>query len=137
MKRARSDVRMRGQRGDVAIYIALMMLSIMLSGALLYSLILARQIRATGAAVDSERAFYAANTGLEHSLYLVTRQFQENIDSVTGTVVYPVVPGEVAESEATYEAQGSYNVTTGTVCLHSRGNYRVQRRNIELTDPGC
>lgn len=62
------------QRGDIAIYTAVIVVTIMLSGALAMGTILSRQIPATAQLLDAERAFYAANGGREQGFFIIAKQ---------------------------------------------------------------
>ncbi len=57
------------QRGDIAIFTALIMVTIMLSGAMALGVILSLQIPATFGLQHSEQAFYAASSGTEQVFF--------------------------------------------------------------------
>ncbi|MEX1997887.1 MAG: hypothetical protein WEA04_04425 [Candidatus Andersenbacteria bacterium] len=108
------------QRGDIAIYMSLIMLAIIVSSAILFSIILARQIRATTDAISSERAFYAANSGLEQGLYELSLFAQESTP-LTGAVEYGSVPDT---STAGYEGEAKYLPSDGiTPCVQVTGRF--------------
>ena len=57
------------QRGDIAIFTSLIMVTIMLSGAIALGIILSQQIPATLELQFSERAFYAASSATELAFF--------------------------------------------------------------------
>lgn len=131
---------MHTQRGDISVYMALLIMLLMLSSALVLSLILARQIRATEDVVETERSFYAANSGLEHTLYVLTKgidpeQYSEDIITKTGSVVY-VGPG--GSETATYEVEGKYNPPPAdSYCVRAEGEFRNETRRLQLGPADC
>lgn len=125
------------ERGDIAIYTSLLMLSIILSSALVMSLVLVRQLRQTRDAIDSERSFYAANSGLEHGLYLLakdpTRAFSSKFLPVEGSVSYGA-----ASASGTYRGIGAYKEERDdTLCVRVTGFFRGERRTVQLGADDC
>lgn len=110
----------RAQQGDISVYIALMVLSIILSSTLLFSAILSRQFRATEDAVASERAYFSANSGLEEGLYQLSLFASEEPITLQGVLDYPTENAAAAFSgTAQYAADGS------TPCVQVSGGYPV------------
>lgn len=118
------------ERGDVAVFMTLIMLGIMVASSLLLSAILARQLRATQDALDSERAFYATNAGLEAALYEVSQRYQTDA-SVSGAIAY--TGSESGEAGYAAEAQ----TMGGGTCFKAFGNFRQERRKIAVGPAEC
>jgi len=57
------------QRGDIAIFTSLLVVTIMLSGAIALGIILSQQIPVTLELQNSEQAFYGALSGTEHAFF--------------------------------------------------------------------
>lgn len=133
------------ERGDVTVYLALTMLSIMLAGALLMSVILIAQLRSTEDAVDSERAFYAANTGMEHGFYELSLFAQPGPIQINDVIEYG---GN--DPFAAYDVQAGYASDFITPCIAVVGGYPVkagqsypddapqaQERRLAVGPAGC
>lgn len=123
-------------RGDVAIYVAMLMLIVVTSSALLLSGLLSQQLRFSQEVVSSERAFYAANSGVEHALYLLAQANQAG-NSLETVEIEGEVPYE--EETAVYEGAAelvlSEDLTTATPCVKSTGSFRDQVRRLILLPP--
>lgn len=104
------------QAGDVTVYIALIMLGVMLSGALLLSTILMTQLRSTEDIVESERAFYAANTGVERAFYELSLFATPDLISLNDTVPY-----DTDGPQAAYDARARYTADGLTPCINVVG----------------
>lgn len=63
-------------RGSVAIYITLLVILVITSSAIVLSSILTKQLRSSLDILASERAFYGANSGLEHTRYLLHQKIE-------------------------------------------------------------
>jgi Tfp pilus assembly protein PilX len=126
------------QRGAVAIYTTFLMVFMITSSALLLSSVLSRQIRLSADIVASERAFYAANSGVEEALFhLVTLTSMED---AAGTIPN----GEISYREVSATYNTTYNLIhplddagqedTSRVmpCIASNGRYQAQERSIVL-----
>lgn len=127
------------QRGDVAVYMALMISFILLSSALVFSLILARQIRATEDVVESERSFYAANSGLEHLQYVLTKGWN---NAYSATIITRPDPGpgiiEYSGGEqAEYTARGKYDAENESSCAQADGTFRNEKRRLQIGLGDC
>lgn len=125
----------RSQRGDVTVYMSLLLLTIMTSSAVVFSLILAKQIRLTENAVDSERAFYAAVAGLEEGLYRIYDLEAGGDIELMGSIVYPPQAG--SSEEAVYTVRGRSIPTEGKFCMRSEGGYRRNERRLQLGPEEC
>lgn len=122
------------QRGDIAIYTALMVLTIILSSALVMSLVLARQLRQTGDVIASEQAFYAANSGLEHGLYILAK------DPVLAFSSDPVTVVPRPEENLTFRYEGSAvyrEERDDRLCVKVTGLFRGERRTLQLGGDDC
>ena len=115
-------------RGDISIFVVIVMSAIMLGSAVLLSLILARQISLTEDIVASERAFYAASAGIEHGFYDVARNLGK--EEVVGTIPYPE-----EQSEATYD--GTMKRPDGVTCGAVRGEFGGEQRRIQIGPDEC
>lgn len=67
------------ERGDVAIYTALIVVGMMVSGAIALGIILSQQIPRTYELQASERSFYAAVAGREQALFLYVKRGSSDI----------------------------------------------------------
>lgn len=125
-------------RGDISIYIVIVVGMMILGSAVLLGIILARQITLTEDLVASERAFYAASAGTERGFYdlALAIKAQGNVDiaqpDVTGTVDYEI--NGVTET-ATYTANISQR--GGRVCGSSTGRFAGEQRRIQIGPTGC
>ena len=106
------------ERG-VSLYLALLIMTILLSIGLGISAILFSQIKIISGIGDSVVAFYAADTGIEEVLYRGT--------DVSGAL----------ENGANYSAQvllaGSDDCTADNYCIKSVGIFKGIRRAVEIT----
>lgn len=125
------------QRGAVAVYIALIMATAIVSAALVMSAILSRQARFSSDVVSTERAFYSADSGAEAVLY----DLKQKID--TGDTSRSEREDSISygEQEATFSAAGSLSLSqdqTSTVpCLESVGTFARESRRVALGTPDC
>ena len=119
------------QRGATAIYIALLVALLMLSAALVLTSVLTRQVRLTQNVVSSERAFYAANSGVEEALYQLVQQTlageQGNVSIADGEIEYE-------DATATYSVEARTNIEgpSAQACISSLGEYQGDQRRISL-----
>lgn len=125
------------QQGSVAIYIALLTVTIITSAALSLSGILARQIRNTEGIIESEQAYYAATSGVEQALYLLVQR-----NATGGSDAFS--PLEINDGEVSYEqnrtatykvkAQLIFNANTNTSlpCIDSEGSFNGDQRRVRL-----
>jgi len=127
------------QRGDIAVYTALVVLGVILSSALVFSLILVRQLRATEDAIESEQAFYLANSGLEQGFYALTKHpataFTDQIIEIKETDF----PGEFIPARSTFrgEAVCTFTAEGCQPCVRIEGTFRDVKRRIELLPGSC
>jgi hypothetical protein len=111
----------RHQRGDISIYLALTIITIMISSALLLSVILITQLRSTEDIVESERAFYAANSGLERAFYELSLFATPGPIPLNETLSYgDNIPQAAFDGQAGYAADGI------TPCVAVSGGYPVR-----------
>jgi hypothetical protein len=120
-------------RGDVAIYTSLLVMTIMLAGAVVMGGLLARQIRLGRSVITTERAFYGAYSGLEQALYEVV--VNNKSDPITGTVDYTNPDGTAADP-VEYKSSAS-KLTNGQLCAFSSGQLGSDQRRVTLRGPGC
>ena len=89
----------------VSIYLALMIMFILLAIGLGVSLIIVSQMKMMKGIGDSVVAFYAADTGIEHSLYNYRRQGGDgNVSGSVGGADYQVT----SPTAGTYKSKGSF-----------------------------
>lgn len=132
-------------RGDVAIYISVMLLTIMLSGVLVMSLILSRQIRATRNVLTTERAAYAAHSGLEDCLSFVqlwTTEEGEVKECDSGTDRDYDKDGQIDSTLNHIYYSGKYATYVGSgkpePCIWDvLGNYDGLERRMGLGEEDC
>lgn len=123
------------QRGSMPIYITLLMIAVITSGAITMSGILSKQLRFAEDLTTSERAFYAANSGVEQALYALEQKRQDNdfspLDTIEGTVDYE--QGE----RATYKVSARMvaNAFRTVVCVDSEGDFRGEKRRVQFGPP--
>lgn len=109
------------QRGDITIYMALTMLTLMVSSALIMSVVLINQLRFTRDVVESEQAFYAANSGLERGLYELSLFATPGPIPLTDGLPY----GD-GETSAVYSGRAGYAADGITPCIEMAGAYPVR-----------
>lgn len=133
------------QRGDITIYMALTMIAIMGSSLLLFSGILVGQLKTAHDVVESERAFYAANSGLERGLYELSLFATPAPFAIEDTLTYAE-----ANARAVYQGTASYDTDGLSPCIRVVGAYPVrtdqsypdnapqaQERRLSLGPPDC
>lgn len=121
----------RSQSGDVGIYIALVMLVIIISAALITNTVLTRQVRLSREIANSERAFAAANSGYEQALFLLNATPGEEIIG-EGEVPYPEEPAPYTFRARFFEIEG-----VRVPCVLSSGVYRGETRRLFTGPPEC
>ncbi len=120
------------QRGDISIFIVIIVSGIMLGSAVLLSLILARQTSLTEDIVASERAFYAASAGVEQGFYNVAKGTgKEDID---GLITYPD-DDRVAEYAGTMAKHDA--ITCGVITGTFGATGAEEQRRIQIGPDGC
>lgn len=117
------------QKGSVVVYIVLMMFLMMTSAAVILSGVLNKHIRSAQDYLSSERAFAAANSGIEQMLYSVARSGNATATS-DGFIDYD---GEHASYKGSSKSVGAIT------CMSASGTYRDLVRRIALGEgvPGC
>ncbi len=121
-------------RGDVAIYIVLLVMTIMLAGAVVMSGLLARQFRLGRSIVVNERSFYAANSGLEHILFELSKKTPpvpvSNSTPLTAEIQYD------DSAPAIYKSYGQV-LPSGSVCAYSSSEYQNNLGRLRSLAGGC
>lgn len=124
---SRRFVRRPAEAGDIAIYISLIMLMIFLTGGIVLSLVLSRQMRSVTNILSSERAFYAAGSASEQMFYRMANlpqlYFQGNPVALSGTIDYS---GDLAG----FSIDGLADQDTGAVSYCSVGSFRALKRRL-------
>lgn len=124
----------KAHRGDIAIYIALLVMTIMLSGAVVLSGLLARQFRLGRSIIADQRAFYAANSGLEHALFRLNKETPPPAISrdnpLTAEISYS------ASDPAVYTSYGQV-LSTGSICVYSSSTYQNNLGRLRGLADGC
>lgn len=115
------------QTGATAVYIALIIALLILSSALILSRVLSVQLRLTQDVISTERAFYAANSGVEEALFELIQNDAGEITIEEGLVEYD-------EGDATYEVQAHTHVQgpDAVACISSLGEHAGDQRRINL-----
>lgn len=117
----------KNNNGSVVIAVILFMILMMSSAAIVLSGTLSRHIRAAQNYLSSERAFTAANSGIEDMLYQLQKQgIREGIE-VDSQIEY-------GRFTASYKGNGNGFEQDGKIypCMTSAGTYRSLVRRLEL-----
>jgi hypothetical protein len=127
------------QRGAVSVYMALLLLFVLTSAALILNAVLAKQIKTANTIVSSEKAFYAATSGLEEGLYkdkLLSKEAVpvpalQEAEKVEGSVSY--------DKEATYTASAKLfrDVLRTIPCAVSVGHFGQEYRRVIIASDEC
>ncbi|MBI3250541.1 MAG: hypothetical protein HYZ61_01665 [Candidatus Andersenbacteria bacterium] len=125
-------------RGDVSIYIALIAAAVITSAAIALSGVLSVQIRLVRDVISSERAFYAADSGIEEAQFKlfalrIAGQREGEVTVEEGEIEYE-------DEAATFEAEGELVSDPFGVynCLTSLGRHAGDQRRISIrTTAGC
>lgn len=123
------------QKGSVAIYITLIVITVITSAAIVLSGVLAGQLKNSLNVLETERAIYAAHSGVEEAQYrLFIEKFPDTTlppqtDPITfsGTVSY-------GGQDATYDVSAQW-IDTGngfTTCIASNALYKGQTSVLKL-----
>src|SRR3989344_6516787 len=128
---------MKKDRGDISIYIAILMVTVLLSGALVFSSILSRQARMASNIVNNERAFYAAGSGIEATLYDLKNKIDlgdTSVSNVQSDISYDT-------GKATFRAKGVLSTSADQVrtlaCVASSGSFASESRQLVTGPQGC
>ncbi len=100
----------------VSLYLTLVILSVLTVALLALVNLSVSQIRIISTAGNSVAAFFAADTGIEYSLYRVRKE--DNLESFSGVL-----------GESSYDVVIS--ITSATTTIQSIGGFRNTRRAIE------
>lgn len=130
-------------RGDISLYLTIIISLTMLGSALLLGLILARQISLTRDIFASERAFYAATTGQEEAYYRMALESKK-----PGAPVFPADLGPLNVSgDVVYNFTGVTEVATysgtiarkngGQICGAMEGQFKGETRRIQIGPDPC
>lgn len=121
------------QIGATAVYIALIVAILIVSSALILGRALSVQLRLSQDIVSTERAFYAANAGVEEALYELIQNNAGESTIDEGVIEYD-------DRTANYSVD-AHAVTQGPdvfTCISSLGEYAgVQRRANLGSDTVC
>ena len=120
---------LKNERGDVTIFIALLVMVVITSAMLIFTSLLAEQGRLNRDIVASEAAFYAATSGLEEALYA---QFRSQVagEKIENSVGYS---GEAA----TYHSQATAGSNPDEICVVSEGRFRGATRRVTIGGRDC
>jgi Tfp pilus assembly protein PilX len=120
------------ERGDIALYVTLVVVSIVTSAAVIMSGILSQQIRLSRTVIDTERAFYAANSGLEHALYLLARKNTPTQAGapLTGELLYD------GDTPARFRSSATL-LQNSQPCAQSQGDFKNSIRRVSLSGDTC
>jgi hypothetical protein len=125
MKQLTTNYQLQATKKGVSLYLALIIMFILIAIGLGVSLIIVSQMKMMKGMGDSVVAFYAADTGIENSLY-EKRKIEGGDGIVSGTLV---IGGANAEYNVTKVTQDS------TDYWRSVGNYQKVKRAIEIKHP--
>jgi len=132
-----SGCKSQNEKG-VALYFALMIMTVLLALALGISAILLGQMKVMKGMENSVLAFYAADTGIEMELYRVSKtEYEPPPNLYCGFLDLDDDGGDVTNCSATAidctdQDDACYKVTVGAV-TQSIGVYRKVRRAIEIS----
>lgn len=128
-------------RGDISLFIVLVVGVMLLGSAVLLGLILARQNSLTHDLVASERAFYAASAGVEKGFYELALAIRAAggaaappdipLNDIAGMVDYG--PGGI--TSGSYE--GNISRVNGQTCGTVVGTFAGEQRRIQIGPDGC
>ncbi len=130
-------------KGDISVYIVIVVGMMILGSAVLLSLILARQISLTEDLVASERAFYVASTGTEEGFYRLALQIKKQGGSAAAPadIAQPDLSGSVTYDlngvahEGKYE--GNISRVGSAVCGSATGRFMGEQRRIQIGPTNC
>lgn len=123
------------EQGAIAIYIVLLVLLMVTSAAVILSGVLSRQLRTSLDVVATERAFYAANSGIEEGFARLL-QGSDGDDTL-------VISGQVEyeDGEASFDGRarltGEATDLQRSACIESQGNFRGRERRIAIAPPAA
>lgn len=126
------------QKGSAPLYIALIVALLIVGAAVLLSGVLGTQLKLTRNIISSEKAFYAANSGVEEALYKLA---QQNAAGEVGDVT--INDGEIVygqNDKATYQVQAKTIIENGIraiVCISSLGEHVGDQRRLNLGPSAC
>lgn len=125
------------EKGAIAIYLALLVTIVILSGALLQSGILSQQIRFSTDILQNERAFYASDSGIEATLFDLEKKIQQgdlSDSTLDGSISYE-------GQEATFHATGRVMIVDDqsrtTACVASTGISGRENRRTAVGTQDC
>ncbi len=129
-------IKEKSQKGSVALFSAIMIMTLSLTMVFSLSVIFLRKVRIIRGLGDSVVAFYAANTGIEKLLY---EDKICNISPCPGHCIvdctginFPFTSTGTLINGAFFEANYSVEVGTGRSIFESVGEYRGARRAIRV-----
>jgi len=123
------------ERGDVSLFIAILVITIVTSSTIVLASLLARQTHLNQDIVASERALSAANSGMEQAFYA---RLKSGHDALGPTAIHDSVTYSDG-STATYTADGYARPGTSgdELCAHSLGEYGGNQRRLESVTSAC
>lgn len=123
------------QRGDIALYVAVVIIGLMLASAMGMALIIVQQIKASKDVVASERAFYAASTAQEEALYRFGHDPYPETLNILGDIPYETLPGQ--RGSATYISEQAVRYPDGSVCIRTVGSFNGKERRLARGGNAC
>lgn len=122
------------ERGAISIFIVLLILLTVTSAALILSSLLSRQLRTSLDVVATERAFYAANSGMEEGFARLSNSGEDEVIELEGVIRYE-------DGEAAYAGQAQLTSDTSglqrSACITSQGEFRGRERRISIAPAGA
>lgn len=119
-------------RGDISILASVILISIILTGSLVMSLVLSRQLGLSRNLANSEQAFYAAQTGYEEALYRSIRLGEDSVEIEDGEL--ELADGTVLAYQATAGGEESC-VSSSAVFRSARRQVAIEECEIQEADP--
>ena len=122
-----------GTRGDIAVFIMLIMVGLLVSSAVLFNTVLGQQLAAARDVEIIERAFYAADTALEQVLYQEVKGGEHDVTIDDGSLEYDDT------ADATYRGTGSRVTVSGEekICAVVAGTVRGETRRLARGPTEC
>ncbi len=137
--------RLNNQKGAISIYLALLLIFVMTTGALVLNQTLVKQIKIANTITSSEKAYYAATSGLEEGLFKAKLLAHEAGEVNQQQNIAADIAGDVSNNgqEPTYKARaGLYRSEIAgkrvdELCAVSVGMYRQASRRVIVTSANC
>ena len=114
--------------GDIAVYMALLLLVVITSSAIFLNSLIAGKIQAVGDVADAEQAFYATNSGLEDAFFRAADSGETG--ALEGTIELP--------EDRTAVYTGTIELTDDNVPIGCFvGEFRDQKRRLSVGGGEC